>query len=291
MPTSRRTGFTLIELLVVIAIIAILAAILFPVFAQAREKARATSCLSNYKQTALAILQYVQDYDEKFPQATPKNGTNWSGSNAPVFVTTPPDLRGAPPYSPVRYSTWTYATDPYRKNYQILACPSSLDWTISTAATNYNPPRIAHTMNGLLNSLSQAGVSAPSAVIMAWNGFEKSQPVGYTHANPIMNCADPNAECVYQAQGASGCVSGNGGTSFPIVYSGQPSYSVWVHTNGDNRVYVDGHAKYVTLMGGYDTDAFASTSSTDGTILSSSGTYSYWYDGCHAWLFRPDYQP
>jgi prepilin-type N-terminal cleavage/methylation domain-containing protein len=65
--TLGRKGFTLIELLVVIAIIAILAAILFPVFAKAREKARQTSCLSNEKEIALAILMYTQDYDEKFP--------------------------------------------------------------------------------------------------------------------------------------------------------------------------------------------------------------------------------
>src|SRR5579871_169189 len=64
--TRRSLGFTLIELLVVIAIIAILAAILFPVFAQAREAARKTSCLSDLKQNGLAMLQYVQDYDETF---------------------------------------------------------------------------------------------------------------------------------------------------------------------------------------------------------------------------------
>src|SRR5580692_6008483 len=63
---SKKTGFTLIELLVVIAIIAILAAILFPVFAQAREKARQASCMSNLKQLGLAELQYVQDYDETY---------------------------------------------------------------------------------------------------------------------------------------------------------------------------------------------------------------------------------
>jgi len=62
-----RNGFTLIELLVVIAIIAILAAILFPVFARAREKARQTSCLSNLKQLSLAILMYAEDYDETLP--------------------------------------------------------------------------------------------------------------------------------------------------------------------------------------------------------------------------------
>ncbi len=63
----RRKGFTLIELLVVIAIIAILAAILFPVFARAREKARQTSCLSNLKQLSLGVLMYAQDYDERLP--------------------------------------------------------------------------------------------------------------------------------------------------------------------------------------------------------------------------------
>jgi prepilin-type N-terminal cleavage/methylation domain len=65
----RRSGFTLIELLVVIAIIAILAAILFPVFAHAREKARQTQCTNNMKQNALAVLQYIHDYDERFPMS------------------------------------------------------------------------------------------------------------------------------------------------------------------------------------------------------------------------------
>jgi prepilin-type N-terminal cleavage/methylation domain-containing protein len=66
--SPRRSGFTLIELLVVIAIIAILAAILFPVFAQAREKARGAACLSNTKQLTTGFVMYAQDYDETFPQ-------------------------------------------------------------------------------------------------------------------------------------------------------------------------------------------------------------------------------
>src|SRR2546421_2908892 len=66
-----KAGFTLIELLVVIAIIAILAAILFPVFARAREAARKTSCISNVRQLGMAMMQYVQDYDESFPPRMP----------------------------------------------------------------------------------------------------------------------------------------------------------------------------------------------------------------------------
>ncbi|NPV49408.1 MAG: prepilin-type N-terminal cleavage/methylation domain-containing protein [Armatimonadetes bacterium] len=92
----RRRGFTLIELLVVIAIIAILAAILFPVFAKAREKARQTSCLANVKQLSLGILMYAQDYDEKL-------------------------MRHCYCYTG---SCWAYNVQPYVKNTQILRCPS-----------------------------------------------------------------------------------------------------------------------------------------------------------------------
>ena len=76
-----RRGFTLIELLVVIAIIAILAAILFPVFAQAREKARQASCTSNLKQIGMAFKMYIQDYDERWPQSAPitANSGNTAG--------------------------------------------------------------------------------------------------------------------------------------------------------------------------------------------------------------------
>jgi len=95
-----RKGFTLIELLVVIAIIAILAAILFPVFARAREKARQSSCLSNTKQIMLAIVQYTQDYDETYPYAS-----SWG--------------------DPANRTYWTEGLEPYIKNEQILRCPSN----------------------------------------------------------------------------------------------------------------------------------------------------------------------
>jgi prepilin-type N-terminal cleavage/methylation domain-containing protein/prepilin-type processing-associated H-X9-DG protein len=117
---QRRLGFTLIELLVVIAIIAILAAILFPVFAQAREKARAISSLSNLKQIGTSIHMYIQDYDEMFPMGVPDD---WNGS-------------------------WPTAVQPYVKNIQIFRCPSDgnmtqIDWTVGWGGVP-----ISYTANG-----------------------------------------------------------------------------------------------------------------------------------------------
>ncbi len=109
----KRRGFTLIELLVVIAIIAILAAILFPVFARARDKARQTSCLSNLKQLGLAVAMYTQDYDEMTPIHNDDDGTpGWRWFQFPLLLA------------------------PYTKNYQILGCPSDTGWTTpATGAT------------------------------------------------------------------------------------------------------------------------------------------------------------
>lgn len=108
---KKRVGFTLIELLVVIAIIAILAAILFPVFAKARDQARRTSCLSNIKQLGLGLLMYVQDYDETF--LTTQNGLGG-------------DYPGWDPYCGtwVGFRSWVRYIQPYIKNKQLCLCPS-----------------------------------------------------------------------------------------------------------------------------------------------------------------------
>ncbi len=106
-----KRGFTLIELLVVIAIIAILAAILFPVFAKAREKARQTSCLSNMRQMGVGTMQYVQDHDERFPLWY--TGPDWDWPN-----------------------TWRGRIMPYVKNQQVFHCPSHSDFAYGTYGVN-----------------------------------------------------------------------------------------------------------------------------------------------------------
>lgn len=110
----QRRAFTLIELLVVIAIIAILAAILFPVFAQAREAARMTACLSNMRQIGTGMNMYLQDYDETLPAAD--WGNAWVGPPYTVFAFQTGAGSGAP--------TWADVFQPYLKNTKVLKCPS-----------------------------------------------------------------------------------------------------------------------------------------------------------------------
>src|SRR5712691_11236074 len=127
---NRRVAFTLIELLVVIAIIAILAAILFPVFAQARAKARQAACLSNLKQVGSGLAMYVQDYDERLPSCC-NFGRDWSWLGADltgrcvqanITKATPKDTYLGPEQTPALYLQ--EMLHPYVKNAQIWFCPS-----------------------------------------------------------------------------------------------------------------------------------------------------------------------
>ena len=138
---SERSGFTLIELLVVIAIIAILAAILFPVFAKVREKARQTSCASNMKQLGLAIMQYTQDNDEHYPDG-------YDGQTTDV-------TQGKLLY-------WPAAIFPYVKSYGAYQCPDNPHSSQIGCAYIYN--------NHALNMTSLASVDSPAQIIMLADG-------------------------------------------------------------------------------------------------------------------------
>jgi prepilin-type N-terminal cleavage/methylation domain-containing protein/prepilin-type processing-associated H-X9-DG protein len=120
MRRARKPAFTLIELLVVIAIIAILAAILFPVFAQAREKARMTGCISNMRQIGTSLMMYVQDYDETYPYI------RFHEASA---------AKGVPCY------TWRNAIAPYLKNIDVLGCPSNPFSKTVPGQPGDNPPK------------------------------------------------------------------------------------------------------------------------------------------------------
>ncbi len=133
----HRSAFTLIELLVVIAIIAILAAILFPVFAQARAKARQVSSLSNMKQIGLAVIQYTQDYDEVYPTTGLYSVADW----------------GNPLGSAGWY--WAYRVQPYAKSAALFWAPSdsggSFDWCGDTNC--YTGPRLSYAANALMGGI------------------------------------------------------------------------------------------------------------------------------------------
>ncbi|HVF09568.1 MAG TPA: prepilin-type N-terminal cleavage/methylation domain-containing protein [Abditibacteriaceae bacterium] len=142
-----KSGFTLIELLVVIAIIAILAAILFPVFAQARERARGSACLSNMKQVGLGLMQYTQDNDEGMPPyVVGEYGASLGGGEAVLErmpgnadnPTYPAELfvvqsEFSPGDKPAHYRTWMDCIYPYTKSLQVFTCPSHIDKLIDLA--------------------------------------------------------------------------------------------------------------------------------------------------------------
>ena len=211
-----RKGFTLIELLVVIAIIAILAAILFPVFAKAREKARQSSCLSNMKQMGLASMQYAQDYDEKLvPTAT---GTG--GGDAKTF---------------------RLLLQPYMKSAQVMSCPSDpsgntpLDTVKGLGPTSYG----LNTNTGLHIYLTGGTAGSLGAVV------KPAETIIFTELGFCTNAAsNPTPDQWTQSTSVSNY-------GYTRMYPGDgawvsDAWRVWPrHNGGTNCTFHDGHAKWV----------------------------------------------
>lgn len=208
-------GFTLIELLVVIAIIAILAAILFPVFARARENARRASCQSNLKQVGLGLIQYTQDYDEKFPLGFSVEGA----------VT--------------RY--WPQITQPYMKSEQVFICPSAsghvynnnnnddekgsyiANFAYFGVGDNFTPPNSAvEYVTPFVTSLSQ--VQAPATTVWIGDGNRKLN-LGIADGSSTLNVFNNS----------------------PREFGNNNERFVERHLDTVNILYTDGHVKAVKL--------------------------------------------
>jgi len=231
MVREKNFGFTLIELLVVIAIIAILAAILFPVFAKVREKARQASCASNEKQLGIALVQYVQDYDETFPNGG--QNFNCAGWAAPVY--------------------------PYVKSTAVYHCPDD-----PTGPSGTNVP-ISYAINDSLigdqNSASGAklaALNAPSSTVML------CEIQGYTGEVTTVSTLGPPAIIDYSPGATAdtkywGGHPAGGNASYAIGNPPGQSLSListqTVHTNGSNFLATDGHVKWLVpgaISGGKD---------------------------------------
>jgi len=226
----RGRGFTLIELLVVIAIIAILAAILFPVFAQARDSARQSSCLSNCKQLGTGLMMYAQDYDETMPSWPFRSGAG--------------GLFNDPRFTDWGYSTWVTAMMPYVKNTKVYACPNGP--TTGTAFPNQalaGPKGAQMVVNYAINEYienSDHGFASLAALSGARNGPSDVTVIAESCYNGIVQDWTDAGIKVVDKPANFGlyrmyCANGAGGTMC------QPRHK----DHGVNIVYADGHAKFV----------------------------------------------
>ncbi len=239
---NPRRAFTLIELLVVIAIIAILAAILFPVFGRARENARRSSCLSNMKQLGLGLVQYVQDYDEIFPIAF--HNINNSGNGFQDAQ----NERG-----------WAYNIQPYVKSVQILQCPSDSQPVVNYAGVT---DLTGHQNQGYTDYAYNRNMGDPA-----------------TATPKIKNLAEltfaSNTVAIVEIPGNAGATSGatvcggpgGGCSTTPGLARGRqdpnpPLHgSLKRHLDGSTIAFADGHAKW-----------FKSTST--GNLFNDTTTYA-----------------
>ncbi|MHB8997476.1 MAG: DUF1559 family PulG-like putative transporter [Armatimonadota bacterium] len=204
-----RRGFTLIELLVVIAIIAILAAILFPVFAKAREKARQSSCLSNVKQLGLAVLAYAQDYDENLPALYRGTAGN--------------------------FQVWPMQIQPYIKSVQLFMCPSNkFDHCTTAGAWAYVQWHDNFPISYAWSTWNGGGTAASGP----WVGYRSCNGQSLGSVNRPSECIilGDSAQC-YQMYWTSANYVDTFNTS-----TRRP------HNGGANFTFVDGHSKWLTTL-------------------------------------------
>lgn len=233
----KRRGFTLIELLVVIAIIAILAAILFPVFAKAREKARQTSCLSNIKQQALGVAMYMDDYDNNYPMRFAEGA---STTNAGGFA------------------YWSDLIQPYLKSYQIAACPSWKSPYGAAAATVFNNGYTANAhvftsyyfISGGTPSptRSETSVVNPANCYMIFDGACPFMGSSLTVFPMLNNMAGGDNGAWYQyIPGTADLAAAAGyGTGATVLNSPcSDDFKNGRHNGGINMAFCDGHAKWL----------------------------------------------
>jgi prepilin-type N-terminal cleavage/methylation domain-containing protein/prepilin-type processing-associated H-X9-DG protein len=247
-----KSAFTLIELLVVIAIIAILAAILFPVFAQAREKARAITCISNMKQIGLGMMQYVQDYDEQYPFDHMVVGGVDSNWFTDIY-----------PYIKNGNSNWEGGLEQSGTG-GINSCPSQLDPTQSTYQINQYISPDGDTPWGGPHQYEPATLAAlqePSSLILIDEGGNNNATWGYlTFAadqgswlgHSIMTNGQPNASLAIPAGLVTGDCDWTISTeasevgSWPqanVLHSGCGAMPRYRHTQTTNVAFADGHVK------------------------------------------------
>lgn len=309
-----RRAFTLIELLVVIAIIAILAAILFPVFAQAKEAAKATADLSNVKQLAVATHIYTTDADDINP-------LGW-GTSGPTLIhtynygkTVPADWMLNPTGNDLIRSDgsavfYLNSMQPYVKNYDMYVAPSvtKLDYTGSGTNGGVAPGKkkrpTTYAYNGLLHAYSATAVADPAQLPLLTGANGAMERAGFGFANPALYCATPGGNCIYQPWKSGCATTDNGARSTFYLTQGAPGAplnalsSYWFFKKGQNWAFNDGHAKFRKVGATLATNAYsvpptgphADYRTDPWTWYDPQGrAHYYWSDGCHAWLFRPDY--